>query len=113
MPSNPSELLVGPGFVQMLASLESEYDLILIDTPPILAVTDACIIGKYAGASFMVARFESCTIRQVLAANERFDLQGIKIEGIIFNFMEKKSSSYYYDYGYYEYSYEGKQKPSH
>ena len=104
---------MGPEFVQMLASLESEYDLILIDTPPILAVTDACIIGKYVGASFMVARFESCTIRQVLAANERFDLQGIKIEGIIFNFMEKKSSSYYYDYGYYEYSYEGKQKPSH
>ncbi|MGB1158152.1 MAG: polysaccharide biosynthesis tyrosine autokinase [Porticoccaceae bacterium] len=107
-PSNPSELLMGPQFNQLLAGLEAEYDLILIDTPPILAVTDASIIGKYAGASLMVARFESCTVRQVLAANERFDLQGIKIDGVIFNCMEKKSSSYYYDYGYYEYRYDNK-----
>jgi len=105
-PSNPSELLMGPQFKQMLAGLEAEYDLILIDTPPILAVTDASIIGKYAGASLMVARFESCTVRQILAANDRFDLQGIKIEGIIFNCLQKKSSSYYYDYGYYEYRYD-------
>jgi tyrosine-protein kinase Etk/Wzc len=68
-------------------------------------VTDASIIGTYCGASLMVARFEACTLKQVLAANHRFELNGVDIKGIIFNAVEKKASSYYYDYGYYNYEY--------
>ncbi|MDA7826429.1 polysaccharide biosynthesis tyrosine autokinase [Porticoccaceae bacterium] len=105
IPTNPSELLMSAQFPQMIAELESQYDLILFDTPPILAVTDASIIGTYCGASLMVARFEACTLKQVLAANQRFELNGVDIKGIIFNAVEKKASSYYYDYGYYNYEY--------
>ena len=104
-PTNPSELLMSSQFPEMISELESHYDLILFDTPPILAVTDASIIGSYCGAALMVARFESCSLRQVMAASHRFELNGVDIKGIIFNAVEKKASSYYYDYGYYNYEY--------
>jgi tyrosine-protein kinase Etk/Wzc len=105
IPTNPSELLMSSQFQSLLTDLASEYDLVIFDTPPILAVTDASIVGSYCGTSLMVARFESCTLKEVIAANHRFDLAGVDIKGVVFNAVEKKSSSYYYDYGYYNYEY--------
>ena len=105
IPTNPSELLMSSQFQSLITSLSSGYDLIIFDTPPILAVTDASIIGTYCGTSLMVTRFESCTLKEIIAANHRFDLAGVDIKGIVFNAVEKKASSYYYDYGYYNYEY--------
>ena len=105
IPTNPSELLMSAQLPNMIAELEEHYDLILFDTPPILAVTDSSFVGAYCGTALMVTRFESCTLKEVLAANHRFDLNGVDIKGIIFNAVEKKASSYYYDYGYYSYEY--------
>lgn len=110
IPSNPSELLMGPGFTKLVESLADTYDLVLFDTPPILAVTDASIIGAYCGSSIMVARFESCTAKEIAAANSRFELNGIDIKGIVFNAVQKKAGSYYYDYGYYNYEYKSDEK---
>jgi len=70
-----------------------------------LAVTDASIIGAYCGSSLMVKRFDSCTLKEIIASKHRFDLAGVDIKGIVLNAMEKKASSYYYDYGYYNYEY--------
>jgi tyrosine-protein kinase Etk/Wzc len=105
IPTNPSELLMSAQFPSLITELASDYDLIIFDTPPILAVTDASIVGSYCGTSLMVARFESCTLREVTAANHRFELAGVDVKGIVFNAVEKKASSYYYDYGYYNYEY--------
>jgi tyrosine-protein kinase Etk/Wzc len=105
IPTNPSELLMSSQFQSLITDLASDYDLIIFDTPPILAVTDASIVGAYCGTSLMVARFESCSLKEVIAANHRFDLAGVDIKGIVFNAVEKKASSYYYDYGYYNYEY--------
>lgn len=105
IPTNPSELLMSAQFPALISELAPDYDLIVFDTPPILAVTDASIVGSYCGTSLMVARFESCTLREVTAANHRFDIAGVDIKGIVFNAVEKKASSYYYDYGYYNYEY--------
>ena len=110
IPSNPSELLMGPGFTKLVESLADTYDLVLFDTPPILAVTDASIIGAYCGSSIMVSRFESCTAKEIAAANSRFELNGIDIKGIVFNAVQKKAGSYYYDYGYYNYEYKSDEK---
>ena len=110
IPSNPSELLMGPGFTRLVESLADSYDLVLFDTPPILAVTDASIIGAYCGSSLMVGRFESCTAKEIAAANSRFELNGIDIKGIVFNAVQKKAGSYYYDYGYYNYEYKSDEK---
>ena len=58
IPPNPSELLMGERFSKLLTELSAQYDLVIIDTRPILAVTDSSIIGYHACTSFMLARFE-------------------------------------------------------
>ena len=105
IPTNPSELLMSAQFSELLDKFQGRYDLVIFDTPPILAVTDASIVGKYCGTSIMVSRFERCTLREVMAAYQRFELSGVEIKGIVFNAVEKKASYYYYDYGYYNYEY--------
>lgn len=87
------------------------YDLVLIDTPPILAVTDASIIGKLAGTSLMVARFETNTVKEVEISYKRFIRNGIDIKGIILNAVVRKSANNYgYGYDYYDYSYQQGEK---
>ena len=62
-------------------------------------------IGHHAGTSFMLARFEQSSLKEIAAAANRFELNGIDIKGVIFNAVEKNASSYYGDYGYYNYEY--------
>ena len=97
VPSNPSELLMGPMFVKMSKQLSEDYDVIFFDTPPILAVTDASLVGQHCGTNMMVARFGICTETEVATANSRFELNGVATKGIIFNAVEKTTSGYYYD----------------
>jgi tyrosine-protein kinase Etk/Wzc len=105
IPTNPSELLMGHLFGEFISQASSEYDLVILDTPPILAVTDPAVIGAYAATSLLVARFEVCSLKQVATAVQRFELNGVDVKGLIFNAVERKSGSYYYDYGYYNYEY--------
>jgi tyrosine-protein kinase Etk/Wzc len=105
IPPNPSELLMGERFSKLITELSAQYDLVIIDTPPILAVTDASIVGHHAGTSFMLARFEQSSLKEIAAAANRFELNGIDIKGVIFNAVEKNASSYYSEYGYYNYEY--------
>ncbi|GGY06507.1 protein tyrosine kinase [Litchfieldella qijiaojingensis] len=104
IPPNPSELLMQERFGNFLEGFSPEYDLVLIDTPPILAVTDAAIVGKRVGASLMVARFQLNPPREVSIALRRLETSGVEVKGCILNAMEKKSSVRY-GYGYYNYSY--------
>ncbi|OKB68781.1 tyrosine-protein kinase [Serratia marcescens] len=109
IPPNPSELLMHSRFSEILAWASENYDLVLVDTPPILAVTDAAIIGKHAGTSLMVARFELNSPKEVEVSIRRFEQNGIDIKGVILNAVMKKASNYYnYGYDYYEYSYKSK-----
>ncbi len=77
----------------------------IIDTPPILAVTEAGIIGSHAGTSLIVARFGVNSVKELEATKRRFDLNGIPLKGVIFNAVERKASNYG-SYGNYHYSYE-------
>ncbi|MFK3841213.1 tyrosine-protein kinase Wzc [Serratia sp. NPDC087055] len=109
IPPNPSELLMHSRFSELMAWASENYDLVLVDTPPILAVTDAAIIGKHAGTSLMVARFELNSPKEVEVSIRRFEQNGIDIKGVILNAVMKKASNYYnYGYDYYEYSYKSK-----
>ena len=90
IPSNPSEILMSKNFNSLLNELSSKYDLVIIDTPPILAVTDPSIIGRSCGTTIMVARYNSCSIKQINTATERFNNNGVVINGIVFNAVEKK-----------------------
>lgn len=106
VPPNPAELLMHPRFEQMLNWASKNYDLVIIDTPPILAVTDASIIGMYAGTTLLVARYEINTTKEIEVSVKRFEQGGINVKGCILNGVVKKASSYYgYGYSHYGYSY--------
>ncbi|TLU65092.1 polysaccharide biosynthesis tyrosine autokinase [Thalassotalea litorea] len=104
IPPNAAELLMSEEFEKFLEAVKSSYDFVLIDTPPILAVTDPAIIGRHAGTSLMLARFELNPLSEIAVAHERFELNGVDIKGIIFNGVEQKASTSHI-YGNYTYSY--------
>lgn len=110
IPPNPSELLMGARFNELIDWASKNYDIVMIDTPPILAVTDAAIIGHRAGTSLMIARFASNTVKEIEVSIRRFNQNGIDVKGVILNAVEKRASSYYGDYGYYQYEYRSNDK---
>jgi tyrosine-protein kinase Etk/Wzc len=102
---NPAELLMHPRMKKLIELVQQDYDYVLIDTPPILAVTDAAIVGGYAGTSLLVARFGQTPAREVIHTIRRFAQNGVEIRGAILNGVERKASGYY-GYGYnYQYGY--------
>ncbi|TNZ99655.1 tyrosine-protein kinase [Vibrio parahaemolyticus] len=106
VPPNPSELLMHPRFKSFIDDMSTEYDLVIIDTPSVLAVTDPSIVGALAGTTLMVARFDQTTLKEIEVARGRFEQSGVEVKGVILNAVEKKASnSYGYGYGYYNYAY--------
>lgn len=103
---NPAEMLSNQAFADLLNWASEYYDLVIIDSPPILAVTDPSIIGQYAGTVLMVGRFEKTGIKEIEAAKNAFTKAGIDIHGFILNYIEKRArNSYDSNYGYYSYNY--------
>ncbi|EMM8332705.1 polysaccharide biosynthesis tyrosine autokinase [Klebsiella pneumoniae] len=106
VPPNPAELLMHRRFGELLNWASERYDIVVLDTPPILAVTDAAIIGNYAGTTLLVARFELNTAKEIDISVKRFEQTGVNVKGCILNGVVKKASSYYgYGYGYNHYGY--------
>ncbi|WP_445143435.1 polysaccharide biosynthesis tyrosine autokinase [Dyella sp. Tek66A03] len=101
VPPNPSELLMNARFSALINHLKSRYDLVIIDSPPILVATDASVIGHHCGTSLLVVRFGINQLRELALAKQRFEQNGVAIKGAIFNAVEKRSSGYY-SYAYYE-----------
>ncbi|ELR63780.1 Tyrosine-protein kinase Wzc [Photobacterium marinum] len=109
VPPNPSELLMHPRFKQLMDWASENYDMVIVDTPPILAVTDPAIVGAHAGTTLLVGRFGQNAVKEVEITKQRFEQNGIEIKGFILNAVVRKASSYYGgNYGYYNYSYESK-----
>lgn len=109
VPPNPAELLMHPRFNVLISHVSKLYDLVIIDTPPILAVTDAAIIGRYVGTTLLVARFEINTTKEILVSIKRFEQSGVNVKGCILNGMIRKASGYYgYGYNHYGYAYSEK-----
>lgn len=105
-PANPAELLMHPRLGELVSWASKNYDLVIIDTPPVLAVTDAAIIGQHAGTTLFVARFESNTVKEIEVSIKRLEQSGVRVKGCVLNFVVKKASSYYgYGYDYHGYSY--------
>ncbi|NQF21805.1 polysaccharide biosynthesis tyrosine autokinase, partial [Enterobacter hormaechei] len=109
VPPNPSELLMSERFTQLIEWASKNYDLVLIDTPPILAVTDAAVVGRHAGTTLMVARYAVNTLKEVETSLSRFEQNGIEVKGVILNSIFRRATGYQ-DYGYYEYEYKSDSK---
>jgi tyrosine-protein kinase Etk/Wzc len=105
-PPNPSELLMSARFSQLLQKLRNSYDVIIIDTPPVLAVTDASIIGSLAGTSLLVVRFGVNQSREIELVRRRLAQGRVEIKGAIFNAVQRRHNGFY-SYGYYEYASQG------
>lgn len=108
-PPNPSELLMSSSFEKFIESVKFDYDLIIIDTPPILAVTDAAIVGRHAGTSMMVVRFEMNPAKEIEMTKTRFEQNGVEIKGVVFNAVERRAKINA-GYGYYNYAYKSEKK---
>lgn len=104
IPPNPSELLMSKRFEEFLAAVSVDFDFVIVDTPPLLAVTDAAIVGRHAGTSILVARHGENPLKEIEQTKRRFEQNGITIRGVILNAVVKKSASYHYGYYNYEYA---------
>ncbi|MBB1436895.1 polysaccharide biosynthesis tyrosine autokinase [Pseudoalteromonas sp. SG43-6] len=105
IPPNPSELLMHSNFSKLVAEVSSAYDIIIVDTPPILAVTDPAIVSAHTGTTLLVTRFGQNHIKEIELTRNRFEQNGTDVKGVVFNGVVKKASNAYGYYGYYNYEY--------
>src|SRR6185312_14396411 len=97
--AQPSELLMDPRFTTLLQRLSADYDFIVLDSPPILAVTDAVVIGRHAGTNILVVRFGVNESKEIELAKQRFAHSGVDIHGVVFNAVERRNGNHWqYDY---------------
>lgn len=104
--SDSSELLMSEQFKDLLNILSSKYDYIVIDTPPILAVSDSLIIANYSGINLLILGAGKHQPEEIQVAMKKFQTNGVTINGAIFNFVDAKSMhtmigrfNYHYEYG--------------
>lgn len=108
LPPNPSELLMRDTLRELLASLDTVYDLTIVDAPPVLAVTDPVILGRAAGTTMVVVRHDVSLVGEVEALQKTLRDNGVRIAGSVLNGFDPRKASRYgrngYTYGYrYEY----------
>ncbi|MEZ6016921.1 MAG: polysaccharide biosynthesis tyrosine autokinase, partial [Planctomycetota bacterium] len=99
IPINPAELLNSEAFGALLDDLQLRYDRILIDTPPVLAVSDARVVAVRAEATLLVARVDKTNRKRAESAVERLTSVGARVLGVILNDVPR-GIGYGYGYGY-------------
>lgn len=107
-PPNPTELILNGVMEKALESWRAQYDFVLIDTPPVLAVTDPVVLAEMTDALFLVGRAGMTALRELKESKSRFERSGVVPTGMIINGMTKKltgSTRYGYGYQYYNYKY--------
>lgn len=107
IPPNPTELLGSKRFLDMITKLRTEYDCVILDSPPGIGMADTMVIGKSADAIIMIVDAGKTRIHEVVRNMEQFDTLRPKVLGAILNKVNyKKKSGYYYNYnyGYYYYT---------
>jgi polysaccharide biosynthesis transport protein len=103
VPPNPAELLDGPKAREIFAALKENFDLVLVDSPPVLPVTDAMVLSKYADGTLLVVAAGQTKRAELQRAAERFSQAKASVVGIVLNEVTKQSaygSGYGYGYGY-------------
>ena len=104
LPPNPAELLLHERFSSTLEALASQYDHVVIDSPPVLAVTDAAIVGRLSGTTLLVVKAGAHPMREIEQAVKRLKQAGVNLRGLLFNDVKVTSNRYGYKYSY-QYSY--------
>lgn len=103
-PSHPVELLMNERFQTVMSRIDKEYDIVIVDTPPVLAVTDALLVARAAATTLLVARFGKTSVKEIENCRKRLQQMGVQVEGAILNDIVK-SAAFYYHSGYSHYNY--------
>ena len=98
VPPNPAEMLASVSMEQTLKAFGDFYDYVIIDTPPLLAATDAQILASIADATLLVVDIKKTKRRQVIESRRRLDNVGAKLLGLVMNKIDSHKDSYYYYY---------------
>ncbi|MEA2434731.1 MAG: tyrosine-protein kinase [Actinomycetota bacterium] len=101
IPKNPAELLTSVRLPQLLARLESEYDLVLVDSPPVLPVADAVIVASHVGGAILILNAVTTKRSPAIHAREQLERVGCQILGSVLNSIDLSAPSYYYQPYYY------------
>lgn len=102
LPRKPAELLAHENFGKLLELLSTRYDYILIDTAPVLAVSDALVVASHAGAIFNVVRGGISTAGEIEESVKRINQAGHTVTGVVFNDAKQRATRYEYGaYGRY------------
>lgn len=102
-PNNPASLLISERFSALLSALKSRYDYIIVDSPPVLAASDAMVLAQHADQVLMVTRYDNSMERQLTYAIKQMDKSDIQVDGIILNDVKQSlmsKYSYHYSYAY-------------
>ncbi|MBE3570926.1 MAG: CpsD/CapB family tyrosine-protein kinase [Bacillales bacterium] len=99
IPPNPAELLSSRMMEQMLTEAYKQYDLVIFDSPPVLAVTDAQVLANQCQGTVLVVKSGETELENALKAKELLQAAKAKLLGAVLNSKALKSSSYYYYYG--------------
>ncbi|HHQ47653.1 MAG TPA: polysaccharide biosynthesis tyrosine autokinase [Acidobacteria bacterium] len=107
LPPNPPEVFGKASFKRMLDEARSQYDWIVIDTPPVSSVTDAVICARLTDMVVLVIRYATVKRGVILNSVRQLAKTGTRLAGIVFNDVTMERGSYYYNYyyAYYHYGY--------
>ena len=107
--ANPSELLAHPSCKLALEKLSLSYDYVIVDSPPVLLVSDAATIGRLAGTALLVVKAGTHTLREIEQSIKRLKQAGVHVRAVVFNDMPVSRRRYPYgNYYGYAYSYSDK-----
>ena len=97
---NPAELLSSPRFAEFLDSVRQSYDIIVVDSPPLLAVTDPCIIGAMVDGIVLIVRATAIKRHEAEQTLELLKGLGTPVLGTVINGITREQSRFGYGYGY-------------
>ncbi len=105
LPPNPAELLGSDRFQRLVRELAGHFDVVLVDTPPVLAVTDAALVARHAGVNLLVVRAGKHPMREIAAALRQLGRSGVRVGGIVMNDVRLdrglgRRNVYHYQYKY-------------
>jgi len=107
LPTNPADMLMSESFVRLLDALSAQYELVIIDTPPVLVAADTAAVAPYMGAVLLVARADQTQLGELNESAKRLAHAGKAVSGVIFNGIDltrRHYGSHGYRYGGYRYT---------
>lgn len=107
LPVNPADLLMSDTFVRVLDALSAAYDLVIVDTPPVLVAADTAAVAPHCGVVLLVARADQTQLGELNESARRLAQGGKSPSGVVFNGMDltrRHYGSYGYRYGGYRYA---------